>query len=133
MVRSFAALCCAAAFVAGCGSDSDSDSSAPASTATAPASAAPAAAASEFIACFKQPGYEATRPVGNEASLFALLVKKHGYSAVPVNVGKPGGLSPDAFLVFFSSPDEAAKAVREVAVVGEGDLPPLVKGALGAA
>ena len=133
MVRSPAVVFCALALLAGCGSsDSDSDSgsgSGSTATTTTGAGGAAAAAAAKFIACFKQPGYVAEKPAPGEESLFALSARKKGYSAEPVNVAKPNAVAADAFLVFFSSPEEATKAVDEVAVVGEGDVAPLVRGA----
>lgn len=131
MVRSSVALLCAAALVAGgCGSDSDSDSSSSsAGAATSPAGGAPAEAASKFIACFSKPGYEAEHPASGDESLFALSVKKRGYDSVPVNVTKPDAIAADVYLVFFASPEDATNAVREAAVVNEGDVKPVVRGA----
>lgn len=109
--------------VAGCGGSdsSESSSTAPATTATAPAA--------KFIACFKKPGYRAVKPAAGEESLFALQVAKKGYSVVPVNVTQPGAPAAAAYLVFFDTPADAAKARVEEAVVGETDVQPLVRGA----
>jgi hypothetical protein len=115
--RAAAGLCALALLVGGCGgSDSDSGSS------------GGDAAASKFVACFKQPGYEAVRPAAGEESLFALSAEKKGYEVVPVNVTKPGAVAANAFLAFFDTEANAAKAVDEVAVVGAGDVPPVQRG-----
>ena len=127
MVRSSLVLVVLGLLVAGCGSSSDDSGLGPGTTAQP--SGGGAAAAAKFIACFKQPGYAAVHPESGDESLFALSLAKRGYSVVPVNVEKPGAVAADAFLVFFESADDAAKGVDEAAVVGEGDVPPLVRGA----
>jgi hypothetical protein len=124
-VRSVPASLCALALLAGCGSSSDSETS---STSTTPAVDNDGAAA-KFVACFKKPGYRAVKPAAGEESLFALQVARKGYDVVPVNVARPGAPAADAYLVFFNSPANAAKARVEEAVVGETDVQPLVRGA----
>jgi hypothetical protein len=121
--RAAAGLCALGLLVGGCGgSDSDSDSGGD------PAVQGGELAATKFRACFKQPGYEAVRPATGEESLFALSAEKKGYEVVPVNVTKPGAVAANAFLAFFDTEENAAKAVDEVAVVGAGDVPPTQRG-----
>jgi hypothetical protein len=110
------ALAAAAALALGCGEKDE------------PAAEREPVTAATFVECFEKPGYEAKRPKPREESVLAFQARRSGYRVEPVNVTERGMLTPAAFLVFFTGPEEAKRAMEELKAMSYGEVPPVTRG-----